>query len=468
MKKSNRILSAFLALTIIFSVILSSGQIISYADSFTPIAGVGSTDIEIPLSDIEGTVIYSKGEFPSGTYTASAGTQIDSMIYLSSGASSVGTDGTNGSVFSFGGHGWLKIKNALDAYVRENGNVPGAIHELTLDIKVSNGVVYLYPCGGGDSRDAAASLVFNGTTLSSDVGVTYATTLPRDTWYRVKFTLDTATKTVYTSINGAVVYTAVSDTLGNSLYSVLYQQTDGATVSIDNIKYVVKDEPDEFAPVPGVGSTDIEIPLSDVEGTAIYSKGDFPSGTYTASAGTQIDSMIYLSSGASSVGTDGKVGSVFSFGGHGWLKTKNALDAYVRENGNVPGAIHELTLDIKVSGGAVYLYPCGGGDNRDAAASLVFNGTTLSSDVGVTYATSLPRDTWYRIKFTLDTATKTVYTSINGAVVYTAVSATLGNSLYSVLYQETTGATVCIDNIKYVVKMNRMNLHPFRESATRI
>ncbi|MBE7050295.1 MAG: hypothetical protein E7394_05930, partial [Ruminococcaceae bacterium] len=446
MKKSNRILSAFLALTIIFSIMLSSEQIISYAGSFTPIDGVGSTDIEIPLSDIEGTVIYSKGEFSSETYVASAGTQLDSMIYLDSGASSVGTDETSGSVFSFGGHGWLKIKNALDTYVQENGNVSGAIHELTLDVKVSNGVVYLYPCGGGDNRDSAASLVFNGTTLSSDVGVTYATTLPTNTWYRIKFTLDTATKTVYTSVNGAVVYKAVSTTLGNSLYSVLYQQTNGATVSIDNIKYVVKGE--SFPPVPGVGSTDIEIPLSDFEGTVIYSNGKFPSETYVAPSGTLIDSMIYNEKGTSGVGTNG---SVFSFGNQGWLKMKIALDAYVRKNGNVPGAIHELTLDIKVSDGNVYLYPCSGGDVRDAAASLVFRGTTLASDAGATYGT-LPRDTWYRIKYTLDTDTKTVYTSVNGAVVYTGASATLGNSLYSVLYQQTNGATVSIDNIKYVVK----------------
>ena len=116
MKKSNRILSAFLALTIIFSIMLSSGQIISYADSFAPIEGVGSTDIKIPLSDIEGTVIYSNGEFPSGTYAASSAKQLDSMIYQQSGSSSVGT---GGSVFSFGTQGWLTINNALNAYVQE-------------------------------------------------------------------------------------------------------------------------------------------------------------------------------------------------------------------------------------------------------------------------------------------------------------------------------------------------------------
>lgn len=231
MKKSNRILSAFLALTIIFSIMLSSGQIISYAGSFAPIDGVGSTDIEIPLSGIEGTVIYSNGEFPSETYVAPAGTLIDSMIYHEKGTSAVGTDEANGSVFSFGNQGWLKIKIALDAYVRKNGSVPGAIHELTLDIKVSDGAVYLYPCSGGDDRDAAASLVFIGTKLMSDTGSNYGT-LPLNTWYRIKFTLDTDTKTVYTSVNGAVVYTGASTTLGNTLYSVLYQQTNGATVSM--------------------------------------------------------------------------------------------------------------------------------------------------------------------------------------------------------------------------------------------
>jgi len=456
MKKPNRILSAFLTLTIIFSMMLSSGQIVSYAGSFTPIDGVGNPDIEIPLSGIEGTVIYSKGDFSSETYVASSAKQLDSMIYHDRGTSSVGTDETSGSVFSFGTQGWLKINNALNAYVQENGDVPGTIHEVTLDIKLSSGIAFLYPCGGGDNRDAAASLVFNGTTLSSDTGASYGTT-PINTWYRVKFTLDTATKTVYTSVNGAVVYKAVSETLGNSLYSVLYQTTADSTVCIDNIKYAVKDEhsdggdTDEFAPVPGVGSTDIEIPLSGIEGTVIYSNGEFPSETYVASSAKQLDSMIYHDNGTTSVGTDETSGSVFSFGTQGWLKINNALNAYVQENGDVPGTIHEVTLDIKLSSGIAFLYPCGGGDNRDAAASLVFNGTTLSSDVGVTYGTT-PTNTWYRVKFTLDTVTKTIYTSVNGAVVYKAVSETLGNSLYSVLYQTTADSTVSIDNIKYAVK----------------
>ncbi|MBE7050769.1 MAG: hypothetical protein E7394_08430, partial [Ruminococcaceae bacterium] len=132
MKKPNRILSAFLTLTIIFSMMLSSGQIVSYAGSFTPIDGVGNPDIEIPLSGIEGTVIYSKGDFSSETYVASSAKQLDSMIYHDRGTSSVGTDETSGSVFSFGTQGWLKINNALNAYVQENGDVPGTIHEVTL------------------------------------------------------------------------------------------------------------------------------------------------------------------------------------------------------------------------------------------------------------------------------------------------------------------------------------------------
>ncbi|MBR5506598.1 MAG: heparinase II/III family protein, partial [Clostridia bacterium] len=90
---------------------------------------------------------------------------------------------------------------------------------------------------------------FRGTTLTSDAGATHGT-LPRGTWYRIKFTLDTDTKTVYTSVNGAVVYTGSSKTLGNSIYSILYQQTSGAIVSIDNIKYVVKSENSDSPSTP--------------------------------------------------------------------------------------------------------------------------------------------------------------------------------------------------------------------------
>ncbi len=465
MKKPNRILSAFLTLTIIFSMMLSSGQIVSYAGSFTPIDGVGNPDIEIPLSGIEGTVIYSNGEFSSETYVASSAKQLDSMIYQDRGTSSVGTDGENGSVFSFGTQGWLKVNNALNAYVQENGDVPGTIHEVTFDIKLSSGIAFLYPCFPTDNRDNGASLVLNGSTLTNDSDGTNYGTLPQDTWYRVKFTLDTDTKTVYTSVNGAVVYKGVFG--GNSFNSVLYQTTADSTISLDNIKYVVKDESsdepttppgepgddtNDFAPIPGVGSTDIEIPLSDIEGTVIYSNGEFPSETYVASSAKQLDSMVFQDKGASSVGTDETSGSVFSFGTQGYLTTQNALDAYVRENGNVSGAIQELTLDIKVTSGLVYLYPCTEGPNRDWAPSLVFRGTTLTNDSdGANYGT-LPNDVWYRVKFTFDTETGTAYTSVNGAVVFKGVSDVLTNSLYSVLYQTTADSVVCIDNIKYVVK----------------
>ena len=211
-------------------------------NDFAPIDGVGNPDIEIPLSDIEGTVIYSNGEFSSGTYVASSAKQLDSMIYHDRGTSSIKTDETSGSVFSFGTQGYLTTENALDAYVLENGNVSGTIHEVTFDIKLSSGVAYLYPCGGGDKRDATASLVFIGTRLSNDSdGANYGT-LPNNVWYRVKFTFDTTTSTVYTSVNGAVVYKGVSEVLTNSLYSVLYQTTADSIVSIDNIKYVVKSE----------------------------------------------------------------------------------------------------------------------------------------------------------------------------------------------------------------------------------
>ena len=248
MKKPNKILSAFLVLTIIFSVMLSSGQIMSYADSFAPIPGVGNTDIEIPLSDIEGTVIYSNGDFSSEKYVASSAKQLDSMIYQDRGTSSVGTDGENGSVFSFGTQGWLKVNNALNTYVQANGNVPGTIHEVTFDIKLSSGVAFLYPCFPTDNRDNGASLVLNGSTLTNDSDGTNYGTLPNNTWYRVKFTLDTDTKTVYTSVNGAVVYKGVFG--GNSLNSVLYQTTADSTISLDNIKYVVKDESSDEPTTP--------------------------------------------------------------------------------------------------------------------------------------------------------------------------------------------------------------------------
>ena len=443
-------------------------------DGFLPIDGVGNPDVALPMEDDDGTVIYSKSDFSSDTYSANGQKQLDNLLYNDKGTSSAYEDSET-NAFKFGKQGYFTLKNALDTYNLENDEIDVKVHEFSFSIKYTGANIYLYPCGNSNNRDAAGSLVIQGTRFTNDNDGRSYGTAPQDVWYRVKFTYDVENAKVYVSLNNAVVYSGTSSIIGSNFQSVLYQHGDGTNAMIDDITYVVKgevsddpstppsspDEPDEpgdggdtdeFAPVPGVGSTDIKIPLSDIEGTIIYSNGEFPAETYVASSVKQLDPMVYHEQGTSGVGTDETNGSVFSFGKQGYLTAKNALDAYVQENGNVPGAIHELKFDMKLDGGSVYIYPCGGGNSRDAVSSLVLRTTALTNDNdGASYGT-LPSGKWYRFGFTLDTITGTVYVSVNGAVVYTGVSGILASSLYSILYQQTTDATVSIDNITYAIK----------------
>lgn len=438
-------------------------------DEFTPVDGVGDPDATLPREDEEGISIYQKSDFDTATYTSNGQNQLDAVLYNDRGSSSVVTDGDNTS-FKFGSQGYMTFKNALDAYTAENGSIDVAVHEVRFSIKYTGANIYLYPCGVNNNRDASASLVIIGTRLTNDYnGQTYGN-LPANTWYRVKFTYDAENSKVYVSVNNALVYSGTSSIIGSDFRSILYQHGDGTNAEIDDIVYIVKgetsstpptpppsgdedeDEDDAFAPVPGVGDTSIAIPLYDIDGTVIYSNGEFSSDTYVASSVKQLDPILYHETGTSSVGTDASTGSVFSFGKQGYFTPKNALDIYVAQNGSVPGAIHEITFDIKITGGSVYLYPCGGGNSRDAAASMVFNGSTLTNDNdGANYGT-VPTGKWYKVKFTLDTISGTVYSSLNGVAVYAGASGILSSSLYSVLYQQSNDATVFIDNITYSVK----------------
>ncbi|MBE7050430.1 MAG: hypothetical protein E7394_06610 [Ruminococcaceae bacterium] len=437
-------------------------------DEFTPVDGVGDPDATLPREDEEGISIYQKSDFDTATYTSNGQNQLDAVLYNDRGSSSVVTDGDNTS-FKFGSQGYMTFKNALDAYTAENGSIDVAVHEVSFSIKYTGANIYLYPCGVNNNRDASASLVIIGTRLTNDYnGQTYGN-LPANTWYRVKFTYDAENSKAYVSVNNALVYSGTSSIIGSDFRSILYQHGDGTNAEIDDIVYIVKGETsstpptpppsgdededdDAFAPVPGVGDTSIEIPLYDIDGTVIYSNGEFSSDTYVASSIKQLDPILYHEIGTSSVGADASTGSVFSFGKQGYFTPKNALDAYVAQNGSVPGAIHEITFDIKITGGSVYLYPCGGGNSRDAAASMVFNGSTLTNDNdGANYGT-VPTGKWYKVKFTLDTISGTVYSSLNGVAVYAGASGILSSSLYSVLYQQSNDATVFIDNITYSVK----------------
>lgn len=191
------------------------------------------------------TTAYSMSEFDTSDYSTPKSGWVDYMFYPSSATWQISdTVGNPGRCLRFGGFdnsdnttGYFALKSVYDRYAPNDG---GTIHELSFDVKSTNGgSVLFYFCKSEYSRLQAGLRIDDSKMTSIADNTKNYGTLTKDMWYNVKFVYNAETDDMYTLIDNKVV-DCEKYGLNGVFHSVYFDQSNYSEVFTDNIVYSIK------------------------------------------------------------------------------------------------------------------------------------------------------------------------------------------------------------------------------------